>query len=176
MRFCHSGLPGGARVTQRGTRCKTRLSWRGPGQLVPRWRPFCLLGPAPELGAFAELKLEEIKNGRLALVSRSGLVVWAPVTCQGPIENWAQHIADMFSAYAWCVITYSFTPPDRWVMMSVKSIVASRLALSGCGRSPPIVLMNVTLYLRCPRMLLSCAVLLHNMQQTMLKEFSGGKP
>lgn len=55
------------------------------------------MGPAQELGAFAELKLEEIKNGRLALVSRSGLVVWAPVTCQGPIKNWAQHIADMFT-------------------------------------------------------------------------------
>merc|ERR1712064_71795 len=69
------------------------------------------LGISDDPESFSDLKVKEIKNGRLAMFAMLGIYVQSIVTGEGPIENLVQHIRSPLSANGWFYAT-KFCPSN----------------------------------------------------------------
>ena len=91
------------------------------------------MGMSDDPNALAELKVKELKNGRLAMLSMLGYYVQALITGHGPVENWASHIADPFAMNGLSISYMAQFAPEPVAMFSATSAwyVADRVKWLG---------------------------------------------
>ena len=66
--------------------------------------PFDPFNYASDPTKLAELKVKEIKNGRLAMFSMFGYYVQSLVTGMGPVEAWKAHVADPWGCNGFTIL------------------------------------------------------------------------
>ena len=83
------------------------------------------LGLADDLDSLAEFK--EVQKRRLAMFSMLGFSVQAIVTSEGPVGNWATHVADAFRSYSLSLALMDQVAPSSEAMLAACDRVSDNL-------------------------------------------------